>query len=376
MKTSKFRLFVGPILLVLLLLSSFGCGVVAKKLLEPKSPPTKVPGRSSLLVPSKDHDEVAIQSSEALKARKYEELEATANKARDGRQRLTGGFWKLNEIYRGIEFPNFGKNSAESEWQAHFARLQEWKKTIPESITARIALAQAWASYGFEARGEGYINSVSDENLHLFQERVDNARKELDEARPLNKNCPDWYVQMLRVGFAQGWSLSKYDSVFEEGFLIEPTYYLLQREKVQYLLPQWYGKEGDLGRFITENSARIDGVEGDIMYFELVSTMQAVFRSETTRMPGLNWAKIKRGYDELKNQYGVDKYRKNMFLYLAYFNHNDMPTADAAFKEVGDDWDPDVWGLKKAFDDMKAGMDMYHKAVAALPKESPSLTVR
>ncbi len=58
---------------------------------------------------------------------------------------------------------------------------------MPDSITARVALAGSWVGYAADARGDGYADTVSQENWKLFKERVANAHNELIEAKKLEQ---------------------------------------------------------------------------------------------------------------------------------------------------------------------------------------------
>ncbi len=158
---------------------------------------------------------------------------------------------------------------------------------------------------------------------------------------------------MLSVALGENWKRSEYEKVFEEGFAFEPTYYHLQRAKIIYLLPQWNGEEGDLAKFITDNSNRLGGDEGEIMYFILTACLQPQYFSDTFKRTGLSWAKAKSGYEKLKKTYTVDSYRRNQFAYLAYYGL-DMDAATPVLEEIGDDWHQDVWGTRYKFDQVRS----------------------
>ena len=356
-------------------LSGNSCGLIVKKIRdsersESKTDSTKVSGVSTDPVSSENSKDIAAASSEALRARKYQYLEDISNKARENKERLLGGYWKLFQVYGGITTPNFGQNAAPSEWESHFARLDEWKRAMPDSITARVAMASSWVTYAWEVRGTDLANTVSDENVRIFRERIDKAKDELEKSKSLEKKCPEWYSTMLSVAQAEGWSHAKYDEVFEEGFNLEPTYYTLVDAKTVNLMPQWSGKAGDLARFVDDTSTRIDGDEGDIMYFEITSMLQPNYGGNIFRDTGLNWQRAKLGYAALKKHYGVDRRRKNMFMYLA-LHAGDVQASDGAEMEVGDDWDEGVWKSKKTFDNIRFGIQMMRKAKAFSATPTP-----
>lgn len=311
-------------------------------------------------------ESLSIYSSLALKAGKYEELSSKIDDARQTRERLRGGYWKLYALYKGISTPNVEMNATRSEWEDHLARLQEWKLKKPDSISARIALAQGLISYGFEARGSDTIDKISEESMRLFQQQVALGLKELLAAKQLTPKCPHWYQAMLRVGLAQGWNKAKYDEIFEEGFQLEPTYYHLPREKMTYLLPQWMGEDGDLSYFVNNLSERIGGDEGMIMYFELASTLWPIYDGNIWRKTGLEFSKAREGYVAMKRIYGVDRYRKNLLMAMTSsnlmtgvpFGDKEIDGFEEALLEVGDDWDPEVWDTKERFEERKKFMSV------------------
>jgi hypothetical protein len=361
-------------LLIPFVISSLGCNFFT--LLET---PLKVPEKSSLprypglvskLDSSLGFDEKTAAVSAKLKKGDFASIEAEANEARHSKERLLGGYWKIYAIYSGLEQPNSKQNSTDTDWRAHISRLEAWKTALPRSITARVALAGAWSAYGTEARGEGLANTVSDESWKLFQERYDKAYSELQDAQNLDEKCPQWYEAMLRIGLAQSWPRSTYDTIFEEGFAFAPTYYHIQRQKVNYLLPQWNGEEGDLAKFIIENSSRIEGDEGQIMYFLLCGTLQPVYRGDLFRNVAISWESVKAGYAALQKQYGADRYRKNQYAFLAIYG-KDMETAALAMNEIGTDWDEIVWGNRQRFDGMKTSIETFRqlKASQSIPRK-------
>ena len=353
MTTSLLHIYLIFIVLFLLLAGTTGCNVSNQPSVQHSPVKTTVPGIVSKLDSTTSLEKVSANASQLLKKKNFLELEKLASQARTSKERLAGGYWKLYAIYYGLNTPGMGNVPSNQDWSDHIARLEDWKKAIPDSATARIALAESWIHYGFEARGTGYINSVSEENLRLFLNRVETGYKELVEAKNLSQKCPEWYVAMLRVGLADSWPRTEYDRIFEEGFALEPTYYHLQREKISYLLPHWNGYPGELAAFITDNSERIEGDEGKIMYFLLLSTLQSVYHERIFDEVKVSWDKARLGYEKLKQHYTVDRYRKNQYAFLALFaKNNDISIMTNAMDEVGDDWDPEVWPSKEYFDRM------------------------
>jgi hypothetical protein len=82
-----------------------------------------------------------------LKQKKFAELDCIANSVRSSQARFSGGTWKLHKLYAGLEEPQPG-HATEVDWRNHLQRLNEWTAARPTSITARVALAESYISYG------------------------------------------------------------------------------------------------------------------------------------------------------------------------------------------------------------------------------------
>ncbi|NOT48512.1 MAG: DUF4034 domain-containing protein [Acidobacteria bacterium] len=317
-----------------------------------------MPGIVSPLDSTTTRKKLSAEISARLKKNDFESIESLANSARSSKQRIPGGFWKLYVIYDGLTEPNLEQKSTELEWQEHIGRLEAWKTAMPNSVTAKVATAGAWVYWAVDARGEGFAHTVSEHSWQLFRERSQMASDELAEAKKSDLKCPQWYVVALSVGLVQNWSRTQYDKVFEEGFRLEPTYYHIQREKLTYLFPQWNGKNGEQGAFIKENASRIEGDEGLIMYFLLTSILQSHYRMQLFQKVDVPWEKVKEGYQALERHYKTDRFRKNQYAYMAMFGR-DIETASAEMQEIGDDWDPEVWGTRETFENIKKATEDY-----------------
>src|SRR5882672_7963968 len=106
--------------------------------------------------------------------------------------------WRLHNLYAGLDQPT-RQHAAEVDWRNHLQRLERWVAARPNSITARVALAQSYTGYGWVARGEDSSNTVSDSGWRLFRQRHARAKAILDQATKLRGQCPEWYVAMQQA---------------------------------------------------------------------------------------------------------------------------------------------------------------------------------
>jgi hypothetical protein len=58
---------------------------------------------------------------------------------------FSGGTWKLHTIYVALEDPPL--HATPQDWKRHIGLLKQWVSAKPHSITAGVALAEAYVNY-------------------------------------------------------------------------------------------------------------------------------------------------------------------------------------------------------------------------------------
>ncbi len=283
-----------------------------------------------------------------LKSENFDAIDQKANKARRDRERFPGGYWKLKIIYEPLTQIYTDETVTDEMWKAHLERLKRWKEKSPKSITARVALGQSYIGYAWFVRGSGFVGTVKDKDWDVVGERLELARKELDEAKDLPEKCPQRYESLLFLAMAQGWEDEDYDRLFEEAVNFEPNYYYFYYDKGMNSLPRWHGDEGDWEKY-AEKLEKLESKEKNIVYFLYVSHMVDRYYDDWRDRKRISWERAKQGYKELEQTFGTDKQRLSQYAFLASVNE-DMPEAYNAFKKIGDDWDDEVWSEKRFYE--------------------------
>jgi len=271
----------------------------------------------------------------------FAQLEKEAQKVRADKTRLRGGVWKLYAVYEGLGKP-FTGTTATSDWEVHFATLKKWIAAYPESATARIALSRAYNVYAEEARGLGYADTVSQSGWKLSAERTAMAKATLIEAATLKEKCPYWYEAMQIVALSEGWDKPQARELFDQAAAFEPTYYHSYREYANYLLPKWYGEEGETQAFAEEVSSRLTPPDASIIYFEIASLLACQCDKERDSLAGMSWPRVKQGFQDLSLTYGTSNLKLNRFAYMSFIAHDQL-SARNVFPQIGDDWSDRVW---------------------------------
>lgn len=113
----------------------------------------------------------------------FKQLDCIADSIRTNKTRFAGGKWQLYSFYRGIsEVPG---HATEEDWSTLIGHLQKWTAANPKSITAPVALAEGYINFAWHARGDGMSDTVTGSGWKLFAQRIEEAKKILDDASAL-----------------------------------------------------------------------------------------------------------------------------------------------------------------------------------------------
>jgi hypothetical protein len=283
-----------------------------------------------------------------LQKSRFKELDCLADSARSSEEELNGGMWRLHLIYAGLAEARH--HDTEFDWQARLGHLNDWATTNPKSITARIALAEAYAMYGWNARGDGYSETVTKNGWTLFEKRMDKAGHILQQAESLRPLCPEWFVAMQEVALGQSWNSEKEKALFDRAVTFAPGYYYIYRQHAFFLLPKWNGKEGDSARFAGDAANQVGGEQGDILYFQIAGLLCFHNNREwATPISLMSWPRIRRGFNAQEKRRGKSYTNLNLLALMATLRE-DFVVADGTFARIGDQWDENTWQSKSYFD--------------------------
>lgn len=289
--------------------------------------------------------------AEILERSDFAALEAEANHVRDGKERLPGGLWKLYIFYDTVASPVTGGQPSTKLWAAHIDKLKRWAVAAPASPTPLIALAQAYVDIGFQGRGGGYSDTVSESGWQALGAGASLAKAALREAAALPTKCPHWYFVSEKVALAEGSSIETQNKLLAELINLEPEYYHFYREMAEYLKTKWYGNQGAMETFADQMSARLGGREGQFVYFEIASMAYCECGDQSPHR--FDWARIKQGYQALQELYGNSNLKLNRMALMASKFH-DKPAASEAFTVIGENWDVTVWRNRQKFSAARA----------------------
>ena len=288
-------------------------------------------------------DAVKAQTEQLLKAKDTAGMEALAADLRKSREQLECGMWLLETFYgSAVDVPANGDGG-----RSAMEFYKNWAKDSPESITAHICLAKAWTEYGWNARGGGYANTVSDSGWKLFGERLQNAGDVLKQAAALKEKCPEWTRAAQTVAMGLGASRSEYMKMVDDAIRAEPTFGGYYEGACFWLLPRWYGQTGDYEKWIAEKASARLGDDRDIEYARYIWLFDRLrFPSEIVFGPGrLDWPRARRGYEAWLRRKPDSLVIESEYARMAVMA-GDRKSAAEAFDKVGGKVAPGIWDDK------------------------------
>jgi len=172
----------------------------------------------------------------------------------------------------------------------------------PKSVTAHLIKADFYLMYAWRGRGNGTANQVTDKGWQMFRERLGEAEKALNEAWALDPRDEQIPVLMISIIEGQQKDRSEMEKWFQRAMKLNPNNYEACRNKLHYLLPQWYGSRDDMLEFGRECVASTNwGGHVPLIlvdaHSEFVRTLNSDDHSSYWLLPDV-WPDIKTGYEK------------------------------------------------------------------------------
>ena len=199
---------------------------------------------------------------------KYDELERISNelrihpgKYRNGRGRDWRFYWA----------PLIGNSNEmqEEDYKRSFAAVEGWLKAVPDSVSARLAMAHLWQKYGFFARGGDVSGATPENQREMFEVRNKKAAEFLNEIAKNPENIDNVY-RRLRLEIAKGLGEKPDVQLVYDALDSDPLNMELVHGMTICLLPRWFGEPGELEEFGNEVVRRTKAECGEFQYITVV----------------------------------------------------------------------------------------------------------
>ncbi len=200
-----------------------------------------------VIIRSGDKVEIKDEAKRLLQEHKFDSLTGLVKTYRENKSTHSDGTWHLNSFYDAFSF-----FKTEQEWTEVFDGLRAWSAHELNDPAPLLALAHAHWGYGKTARGGGFSNTVSEDGWNTLGKELATARSILSTNAARCAKCPFYFVVQMKIGIDGSEPRESFIRHFTDGIALEPGFLQLYEMKSYYLLPRWYGREGEIKEYVRD----------------------------------------------------------------------------------------------------------------------------
>ena len=285
----------------------------------------------------------------------FDQLEAEAARLRKERPRFASGTPKLYDFYAALD--PYSKNVVSQGKQDEYVqRSAKWSGLAPKSYVARIALINSHIYRAWKARGDGFADSVSEEQGRQFKSELSAAWTVAMDAERLDAVDAELFTLELTLCKGLGKARQEVDQVFQKGVKADVGFDQLYVEMANYLLPRWFGSGPELHDFALRAAELSKQELGDIMYARVAMTAMLVERQDFRTVYLFQWPRLKAALEELNTRYPASRRTLNFLCWFAW-HYDDRATAARTLAQLGPDWTTDsaeIWLKPQVLEQMRS----------------------
>ena len=269
-----------------------------------------------------------VRSSASAKAAallidgRTDDLDRLVQESAAGTGRDASGRWIRSQIYAGIAsaFPDQADHPL---WATLDRVTLGWMVRRAGSHAAALARAQYWIARAWLARGDGYPDAPSLEQMQAFETDLRQANGVLDAHERVSPSVvadePHWAVVRIKVANLVGDDKSAIHQLAITALQRHPDYDPIAAEAALALNPVWGGKSAEAKAFVDEAVTIARPVSGEQMRARIAIHLARNAGMDPALLlvgAGFTWETLKPGLDELVATY-PDPYSLNAARLLA-----------------------------------------------------------
>ena len=276
----------------------------------------------------------------------FDDLDRLFDDWSDPKSRMADGRWKLSSFVDAVT-ERFVVTKA---WDSNYLVLQNWKKKNPKSIAANLSEVIYWINYAWDARGNGYADSISPLGRKLFEERLLKAEQTLLNCKDSSSQNPVWYSEYIRVANGLNWPKADIYKLVMDAEQKQKYFYGLYMRYAVALTPKWGGSWELVDAFIKASTDNTKDQEGHSLYARLYWTVdEHTPEFNLFRDTQASWPEMKKGFDDLMRRYPHSAWNLNN--YAAYAcKAGDKSTFQYLRFLIGNNVTPQAWNSSYSLD--------------------------
>ena len=114
----------------------------------------------------------------------------------------------------------------------------------------------------------------------------------------------------------------QFDGICDEAIKSEPDYETCYFRRAIYLLPRWYGREGEWESDLARQADKLGGENGDMLYAQVVWNMNQSYYLNPFPDANLSWKRVDSGFEIIEKRFPDALEARGERAYLACLHQN------------------------------------------------------
>ncbi len=119
------------------------------------------------------------------------------------------------------------------------------QRAQPKSPVADLFKGLAYRKYAWDARGNGFAGTVTDEGWRLLNERLTVSKDSFNRALSKDPNCAPAAAEMIGALLGADEGRAEMEKYFQRAIIADPDCYAAYDNKLYYLTTKWHGTAKD-----------------------------------------------------------------------------------------------------------------------------------
>jgi hypothetical protein len=298
--------------------------------------------------------EISNKAEQFFYTQNFNAINEMDDQYRNSQSRLPDGRWNLTFIYSNIG--SVSSRGAESEWKNKLKLVNNWINKTPNHAAPYLAKADILIGYAWDARGSDWANTVTDHQWILFNTRIQEARKVLEDSSSITATHPYWFLEMEIIAKAQSWPVDKFQKLYNSASDMYPTYYFIHFRAADYYQPRWHGSKQKLREFINAAVDKSKDKEGMTLYTRIYWSQLWALKENTFANGYAEWPIMKQGFEDIMRDYPTSTWNLNAYAYYSCMA-KDWETTKKLINKIGNEPHLSIWESKEKYYTCKSHED-------------------
>lgn len=181
--------------------------------------------------------------------------------------------------------------------------INDWLEKSPGSRCPRISKGFVHISRAWQARGDGFANTVSEKGWRVFHDELETARSVLLELVREEKPAPLAYYFLFELAKGEGWSKEECDGFSEALLKQAPRFFQPHCSLMTKKLMRWGGRPDEAEEYARRVADFVGGEDGDTIYARMTLEISSYETGDILFGPmGFDAQRIKRGWQHLQKR--------------------------------------------------------------------------